>query len=595
MAPPKVLKPKQLTQNTIDSLLHRSVVFVPSRYVDPKLELFKQKYAPVNSTTQSPLSTSSAQPAQTQTAHDHIDPFGFELPIKILFDPTRLDPVWTTIRTMGATLTIDHDHSSALKAVLNCITYTPTLANYLSSKWHSANCTVQEECMVCALENHVKQVMANPGRQISPRQFIGKLKRMKQGHGSSKNAHDVWRFFIDQLQHYLLLEKGHKDKRVQQTTAIYQMYHGFIQDRIECQECKESQPAYQYQGFLDLFLDIHQASQLDKCISHQFAKGRAMQWDDCPRCQKQTRAKLYQSMYQPPRVLALHLNRFDKHGNKNEKSIKFSDILDLSRWVTPSQSIDTNYQLCAMIVHQGGNSIHAGRFVAYVKGSNGAWYCLDGDSLQQVTGKRVTEQKASMLFYIPLKKFVPAKQSKQSARQPLSTTTEPEPTASSPPPTSPPVSPLEPSEDQSEEEDDGNDNNQVADMPARKIQENANAIVVQHDDSMELKRNKLTSLIQLESKESKSLQAKHSLMTKTTGGQFHQEISGWDAPQEDEDTGVIQKSRAKTLKGLKTKRAKVDQHDMDYDRGKVKKIKKQKRDRFSQANLFQIEADYKRK
>jgi ubiquitin C-terminal hydrolase len=96
-------------------------------------------------------------------------------------------------------------------------------------------------------------------------------------------------------------------------------------------------------------------------------------------------------MYQPPRVLAIHLDRFDKQGNKNEKSIKFDEALDLTRFITPTQlendkgdKISTQYQLCGIISHQGTSSIHGGRFVSYVKSSNGMWYCLDNESVSDM-------------------------------------------------------------------------------------------------------------------------------------------------------------------------------------------------------------------
>jgi ubiquitin C-terminal hydrolase len=87
-------------------------------------------------------------------------------------------------------------------------------------------------------------------------------------------------------------------------------------------------------------------------------------------------------------VLAIHLNRFDKNGNKNDKSIKFDESMDISRFITPTQLEKdgdkkpiTQYQLCGLITHQGTSSIHGGRFVAYVKSSNGMWYCLDNETV----------------------------------------------------------------------------------------------------------------------------------------------------------------------------------------------------------------------
>ncbi|KAI8069722.1 hypothetical protein BC940DRAFT_24474 [Gongronella butleri] len=595
MPPKDPFKSKQLTQNTIETLLHRAVAFVPSRYVDPKLELFKQKYAPVNDAKALTGVAKASEPAESRHGAREDE---FEAASKVLFDAQRLDGQWSVVRPMGATLHAPQQ-DSALMAVLHCLTYTPVMANYLAQKWHSGSCTVADNCFVCALENHVKQVMANPGRQIAPRQFIGKLKRMKNG--SRNNAHDVWQFFVDQIQQALLLEKGHKDKRVQATTALYQMYHGYVQDRVECQECHKT-TGREYRGFLDLHVNIRQAGQLEKCIGPLFAAKTAAPKADaapCPTCRKPTTVKRYPSIYQPPRVLTVHLDRFSAPDAKDEKAVKFSDTFDIARWLTPEQkgTATTAYRLNAMIVHQGGSSIHAGRFVAYVKGPNGMWYCLDDDTVQQVNGQRVLQQKPSILFYIPVQKFVPTRRAAkvQSASRVVEMDVDQVPAAPMEEQDEDDEIKLAPidDEDKDEDEDKGDkDDDREARPQAQKV-DSSRAIVVKHDDAMAAKHDKLMDLMQLEANEGKSLTAKNALLNKSAHSQFHQAIDSWDeqAQHQEEDTGVVQRSRSKLLKQLKNKRKKVDEHDMDYDRGKIKKIKTPKHDKFNQPNMFQAQAD----
>lgn len=124
-------------RNTLDSLLNRAIKFRKSRYVDEKLELFKKKYAPINDRTT--IQSSSAL-SNSNDVLPGIDANGFEQPSKILFSKEKLNPAWTTIRPIGAGLSSDLGPTSALNTVLQVVTYTPILCNYLLSRWHGNNC-----------------------------------------------------------------------------------------------------------------------------------------------------------------------------------------------------------------------------------------------------------------------------------------------------------------------------------------------------------------------------------------------------------------------------------------------------------------------
>ncbi|ORZ19058.1 hypothetical protein BCR42DRAFT_482062 [Absidia repens] len=619
----KILNNSQLTKNTVDSLLGRAIKFRPSRYVDEKLDLFKRKFAPVNqqsSTATTSLNNAGNRSLTATYGHQEqsdsvtnpeelVDAYGFERPSKWLFPKDRLEPSWTTVRLIGAGLTDINNQTSALNAVLQCVTYTPLLSNYLTSKWHSANCTVQDYCFVCALEDHVKECLSSSGQRIAPRQFVGKMKKMKSG--SSKDAHSIWSFFMDQIQHFLLLEKGSHDKRTQETTALYQTYFGHLQDRMECNGCQkqdgEKAPSdYHYRGFLDLTLDINQGSTVERCLSRHLQTMGLESSNECESCKKIV--KDHYTIYQPPRVLALHLNRFDNNGSKNDKSIKFDENMDLSRFITPTQMETSNnnkpitqYQLCGLITHQGRSSIHGGRFVAYVKSSNGMWYCLDNESVQQVNNKRLLGQQAYMLFYTQQVKSKPR---------------------AKPTPAPQPAVSLETGEQQEDNDaieqeqqqladddqprnDDDNEEEEKVTLAKAILEaqnkpklENKAAIIVKHDDTMDDKRSKLDALIEREAAEGKSQKAKEQLMTKATQSQFYNSVGRWDDDdQADEDMGTSvvvtakEKERVALLQQMKTKRKKTDLYDMDYDRGKVKKIKEKQQDKFGKPNLFQAMAD----
>ena len=207
--------------------------------------------------------------------------------------------------------------------------------------------------------------------------------------------------------------------------------------------------------------------------------------------------------------LVIQLDRFDQQ-SKNNKMVKFEERMDIRYAVTETQRehVDSVYQLYGLIVHTG-QSLHDGHYVAYVKSSNGIWYCMDNETVQVVSLKRLLEQNAYMLFYhhIPPKITIKKKVVQQDTTTPTTTL-----------PVSEPMIEADEEEQTAEEEEEEEEEEQedreaeeekdrlekamkaASDRPKN---ENEAAIVVHHDDNMQSKRDKLDALIQKEQGESK--------------------------------------------------------------------------------------------
>lgn len=315
-------------------------------------------------------------------------------------------------------------------------------------------------------------------------------------------------------------------------------------------------------------------------------------------CQHEGELKGVQSVYKPPMVLALQLQRFNQDADttKTNKFIKFEETLDIKRVVTATEKdkVNTIYHLYAIIVHTG-HTINDGHYMAYVKSSNGVWYCMDNDAVQVVSMNRLLEQKPYMLFY-----SIPPKVIKREKKLPVKLEK------------NKPVIPELHQEDEKDDEnsdehleeeeeipqlDEDNDADEKA-IERERLQkalekasgkekvENAEAVVVDHNENMKSKRDKLNALIEKETQQSKSAEVKGALLTKTPNNQFQDEIDTWD-----EDVGASVEKRKAMLKQLKHKRKRVDVYDLDYDRGKVKKIKNKQDDKFNKPNMFQITAE----
>ncbi len=301
------------------------------------------------------------------------------------------------------------------------------------------------------------------------------------------------------------------------------------------------------------------------------------------------------SVYRPPMTLAIQLNRFnrDRDTTKINKVVKFEEVMDISRIVTESEksTVNLKYNLHGMIVHTG-QTINDGHYMAYVKSSNGIWYCMDNDNVQVVGLNRLMEEKPYMLFYsIPPKVVKREKKAKAvSVEKAVENDVKEED--------------INEVEEEEDEEDvilaEVNDEDEEKTLEQEKLQkaveeasskekvENVAAIVVDHNENMKSKRDKLGALIEKESLHSKSAEVKDVLLSKLPNNQFQDNVETWD-----EDVGASVEKRKSVLKQFKAKRKRVDVYDLDYDRGKVKKIKNMTDDKFNKPNMFQITAEMK--
>ncbi|KAI7905969.1 uncharacterized protein BX663DRAFT_498314 [Cokeromyces recurvatus] len=595
-------------KNTLSNLLNRAIKFRKSRYVDHKLEAFKRKFAPVNGVSGVVHATSAYDNAGTAVNNivDMIDANGFERPSKILFSKDKLNSNWNEIHPIGSGLK-DLGHLSSLNAILQVFTYTPALANYMLSRIHGSNCTIQEYCFVCAIEEHIRTALKGSQYALQPRLFVGKLKKMEKG--DTKDAFDIWNYFINQTQSFLLSEKGSKDKRVQETTALYQIFGGYLQKRLECQACNN--PYNEYESFLDLSLNLTQCSSVEKCLTKYFKESISIP-SQCPSCQHEGTFTGKQSIYKSPMVLVLQLQRFNRDGDQTKinKFIQFEETMNIKRTICETEKDHVNkvYHLYAAIVHTG-QTIHDGRYIAYVKSSNGIWYCMDNENVQVVSVKKLLEEKPYMLFYnspVPKtaqhEKKIPMKNEtsvpelinknenhimKQEEANKAEEATKVEEEVGDEVTVLP--SSLDSEDDEEEKRLEQEKLHKAMEEASKKDKiENTAAIVVEHHENMKSKREKLGALIEKESLESKSSEVKNVLLAKTPNNQFQDEISTWD-----EEVGDAIEKRNQILKQIKPKRKRVDTYDLEYDRGKVKKVKKKQNDKFNKPNMFQIVADIK--
>uniref|UniRef100_A0A8C5TIS5 USP domain-containing protein n=1 Tax=Malurus cyaneus samueli TaxID=2593467 RepID=A0A8C5TIS5_9PASS len=126
---------------------------------------------------------------------------GIAPPQRILFPPEKICMDWQQTQSVGVGLQ-NLGNTCFLNSTLQCLTYTPPLANYMLSLEHTKSCHVEGFCMMCTMESHINQVLCCSNNAIKPTSVINGLKRIgKHFHfGSQEDAHEFLCFTVDALQ-----------------------------------------------------------------------------------------------------------------------------------------------------------------------------------------------------------------------------------------------------------------------------------------------------------------------------------------------------------------------------------------------------------
>nr|XP_055143857.1 ubiquitin carboxyl-terminal hydrolase 17-like protein 6 [Symphalangus syndactylus] len=283
-----------------------------------------------------------------------------------------------------------------VNASLQCLTYTPPLANYMLSREHSQTCHRHKCCMLCTMQAHITRALHRPGHVIQPSQALA----AGFHRGKQEDAHEFLMFTVDAMKKACL--PGHKqvDPHSKDTTLIHQIFGGYWRSQIKCLHCQGISDTFD--PYLDIALDI-QAAQSVKQALEQLVKPKELNGENayhCGLCLQKAPASKTLTLHTSAKVLILVLKRFsDVTGNKLAKNVQYPECLDMQPYMSQQNTGPLVYVLYAVLVHAGW-SCHNGHYFSYVKAQEGQWYKMDDAEVTASGITSVLSQQAYVLFYI---------------------------------------------------------------------------------------------------------------------------------------------------------------------------------------------------
>jgi len=397
-----------LLSSNAGSIVQRRIEFTKAKRPDMQWEKLKSKYKPINAQTNKDSGKHDANNKDGKKSEKVMQEDDLTEPRISLFPEERVAGLlkWKQVKRIGAGLK-NLGNTCFMNAVLQCLTYTAPLANYLLQKEHSANCRVKNTfCMFCELEKHITRSISQSNSVVTPTDIARNLKNISKvlKWGRQEDSHEFIRYIVDALQKSSLFGLNTKlETRLGETTVIHRIFGGHLQSQVHCSSCNYKSNTFD--PFLDLSLEIKGCDSLERALQ-KFTSPEILDKANkykCPSCGKLVQAKKQLSIKKAPNVVTIQLKRFSfasMFGTKIDKHIKFTEKLNLTPYLSnPSTDPHAVYSLYAILVHSGYTST-SGHYYSYVKSSANLWHCMDDSMVTQVSAAKVLNEHAYMLFYI---------------------------------------------------------------------------------------------------------------------------------------------------------------------------------------------------
>ncbi|KAF4386609.1 hypothetical protein F8388_006564, partial [Cannabis sativa] len=235
-------------------------------------------------------------------------------------------------------------NSCYLNSVLQCLTYTPPLANFCLRKQHSSLCDSKDadrkrDCPFCIIEKRIVRSLSVDLSLDAPMKIQNCLRIFSEHFrgGRQEDAHEFLRYVIDACHNTCLRLK--KLRRIGGSgsggsSVVKEIFGGALQSQVKCISCGTE--SNKVDEIMDISLDVLHSNSLKDALQ-RFFQPEILDGNNkyrCESCKKLVPARKQMSIRQAPNILVIQLKRFEGiFGGKIDKSIAFEDVLVLSSFM----------------------------------------------------------------------------------------------------------------------------------------------------------------------------------------------------------------------------------------------------------------------
>ncbi|XP_022637056.1 ubiquitin carboxyl-terminal hydrolase 25 isoform X5 [Vigna radiata var. radiata] len=268
-------------------------------------------------------------------------------------------------------------NSCYLNSVLQCLTYTPPLANFCLTLQHSSLCDFSAStCPFCILEKQIARSLKLDLSHDAPSKIQSCIRIFAEHFrcGRQEDAHEFLRYVIDACHNTCLrLKKLHRKGGDANggggdgggSTVVKEIFGGALQSQVKCLCC--GYESNKVDEIMDISLDVFHSNSLQDSMQ-KFFQPEVLDGNNkykCDSCKKLVAAKKQMSILEAPNILVIQLKRFEGIlGGKIDKAVAFEEVLVLSSFMCKAS-----------------------------QDAMGRWYCCDDSSVSVATLQEVLSEK----------------------------------------------------------------------------------------------------------------------------------------------------------------------------------------------------------
>ncbi|KAF8413559.1 hypothetical protein HHK36_001550 [Tetracentron sinense] len=246
-----------------------------------------------------------------------------------------------------------------LNSVLQCLTYTPPLANFCLKNQHSSLCDSWSEadrkrdCPFCILEKRIARSLSVNLSLDSPSKIQNCLRIFAEHFRPNRqeDAHEFLRYVIDACHNTCLRLKKLQQQRCKGAesysngggcgeTVVKEIFGGALQSQVKCLSCGNE--SNKTDEIMDISLDLFHSNSLKEAMQ-KFFQPEVLDGSNkynCDKCKKLVAARKQMSVLQAPNILVIQLKRFEGiFGGKIDRAIAFEEILVLSSYMCKASQV----------------------------------------------------------------------------------------------------------------------------------------------------------------------------------------------------------------------------------------------------------------